>query len=449
VKLFTGIGASVSLLRNLAPARDRRSIEDPTVPLSSAGILQWIGGDRRGSTSAGVNVTERNAHTHASVWRAINLISGVGGSLDLRAYKTGTFSPAQANLLNNPHPEMTGLEFWRLSFTHRATWGNFYAQKIRNGASAVQYLLPIHPSNVRVAGLVKGRATGRMVKLFEVTLEDGTREPMTTDDIFHVPHWANDGLCGISPVAAARLAIGLGIAAEEYSARLFGSGNLSSGVLQTEGRLEEKDAEALKAKWESKVAGLAKAHGTVIIDSGAKYQQLTMPNKDAQFLESRQFQILEIARFFGVPPFLMYETEKSTSWGTGLEQQALGWLNFDLGPQWLAPLEARVSKELTGAGTEARYDMNRLMRGDSSARGNFYRIMREIGALNADEIRAYESLEPLPDGQGKVYLAPQNMQALSGAASKIGEDVGADANKSGRPDSGPGITVKDQPAKGE
>jgi HK97 family phage portal protein len=169
------------------------------------------------------------------------------------------------------------------------------------------------------------------------------------------------------------------------------------------------------------------------MDSGAKFQALTMPNSDAQFLESRVFQTAEIGRFFGVPPFLLGITEKSTSWGTGLEQQAIGWVTYDLHPAWLAPTEQRITKELTPSGRYARYTVDGLLRGDSTARAALWRTMREIGAMNADEVRDRENLPAIPDGSGQGYLQPMNMQAL-GLNKGIGD--GGDTNQEGGGDGG-------------
>jgi HK97 family phage portal protein len=424
----------MTILRRLASGlatEHRANVENPAVPLNSAALFSVFGGDNSQSDS-GVRVTENNAYHNSAVWRAVTLVSGICGYLPIGAFKADTFTKVQNNLIANPHPEMTAPEFWRLTGTHRALWGNHYSQKMFNGAGAVQWLNPLNPADVSVTVIKTGDYAGH--KLFAVKQADGSQEPYTSREIFHVPHWMTDGVVGISPIHAMRNAVGLAMAAEQYGGKLFAGGNLASGILQTEQRLDEKSAERLKGKWEEKMSGVNNAHSTVVLDSGATFTQLSMPNSDSQFLQSRQFQVLEIGRFFGVPPFLLMETERSTSWGTGLEQQALGWLTFDMGPQWLNPLEARLTRELTGSGIEARYDMNKLLRGDSAAMGAWFRIMRELGVFNADEIRAEIGRDPLPDGQGKIYLMPANMQSLNGGDAKISPDSGGDANKDGVPD---------------
>ena len=160
------------------------------------------------------------------------------------------------------------------------------------------------------------------------------------------------------------------------------------------------------------MTGLDQARKVAILDSGAKFQSLTMPNDDAEMLATRQFQVPEIGRFFGVPPFLLSDTERSTSWGTGLEQQSLGWVTYDLHPTWLAPTEQRITKELIPNTTYAKYKVEGLLRGDSGARAAFYTALRGIGVLNADEIRELEDRPPIPGGKGKTYLQPLNFAPL-------------------------------------
>ncbi len=391
---------------------ERRSLENPSIPLTPSALMEWLG--ESGQGDAGVNVTARGSLAMSAVWRATALISGVSAALPLKAYETGTRTTRRSLMLENPHPDMTPLEFWRLSYVHRCLWGNFYAQKVRNRGGQLQWLQPIGPDRVRVAK-VRPSAANPSGKLFDIQMEDGKHDVFTPSDIFHVPGMGYDGLTGCSPIRVASQGIGLGLAAETYGARLFGSGNLMSGILQTEQRLQQSDAEALQKKWQAKVAGLGRSHEVAVIDSGAKFQSLTMPNTDAQFLESRRFQTSEVGRFFGVPPFLMGDTEKSTSWGTGLEQQATGWVKFDLNPQWLAPTEQRITKELTGPGIDAKYTVQGLLRGDSTARSNFYNVMRTVGALSANDIRELEDMPGIgPDGD--TFLQPLNMAPLGAEA---------------------------------
>lgn len=396
---------------------DRRSIENPQIPLTSTALLDWLDGPVNAS---GKRVTEKSALAFSAVWRCTALISGVSSALPLHVYRDGTHDRVSSPLLKNPHPELTALELWRLTYVHKALWGNAYVQKVRDGGGRVRELWPITPDRVRV-DRVKPTDANPSGKVFDVTDDWGVQHVRTPREILHLPGMGYDGVCGVSPVRAAQQAIGLGLAAEEYGARLFGSGNLMSGILQTEQRLTGDQADQLKQRWKAKMSGLDKSHEVAVLDSGASFQQVSMPAKDSQFLESRTFEVEEIGRWFGVPHFLLGLTSKSTSWGTGLEQQAIGWVKFDLHPTWLAPTEQRVTKELLPGTAEARYKIEGLLRGDSAARSQFYNVMRQVGAFSANDIRDLEDLPPIPDGS--VYLQPMNMVPLGTEPDDVDQPV--------------------------
>lgn len=388
-------------------AERRANLENPSVPLTSEALLSVLGGPYFGN-DAGAKVTPQGSMRMGAVFRAVSLISGLGGALTIKVLKEGTKEVAINPLMKAPHPEMTDLEFWRLSYAQRGLWGNFYAQKIRTGRSRqIAWLNPIHASNVTVKK-IPAQPNNPTGKVFDVVDDSGKQMPlMGPDDIFHIPHLSLDGRCGVSPIACAAQAIGLSLGAEKYSANLFGRGNLLSGLLQTDHKLNQVQAEALQQRWRERFSGNDAAHQIAIIDAGAKFQSLTMPSNEAQLLESRDFQVSELARFFGVPPYLMMQTDKTTSWGTGLEQQARGFNQFDLWPQWMAPTERRITKELLDNGQEARYDLDVLLRGDSVARANYYAVLREAGVLSANDIRFMEDMPPVPEGQGgDDYIQP-------------------------------------------
>lgn len=384
-------------------------LENPAVPLSDAGLWSWLLGP---PTDSGVAVSERTAMQFSAVARCVNLISGLGGALPIVVSDSKSKTPVDNPLVEKPHPDMTAAEFWRLTYVARTLWGNFYAQKIRKNRGAVQYLLPIAPERVTVkcGPTSTANPTG---KVFRVSQEHGEPKTYTSHDVFHLPGLGFDGLCGVSPVGMARQAIGLALGAESYSAKLFGSGNLMSGILQTDQKLTEQQAVSLQQRWQEKMSGLQRAHQAAVLDAGLKFQSLTMPNDDSQLLESRRFELTEIGRWFGVPPFLLFDHEKSTTWGSGLEQQALGFVKFDLHPMWLAPTEQRISRELLPDGMRAKYDLTDLLRGDSIARAEFYRVMREVGAYSANDIRANENLPPVEGGDD--YLQPATMGTTANA----------------------------------
>ncbi|MFJ7049040.1 phage portal protein [Streptomyces sp. NPDC101112] len=396
-------------LFGLFEGRTRRGLESPAQPLTSAALAEYLGGVQ---SDAGVPVSETTALRASPVWRAVSLIAGVSSALPLPTYKEGTREKQPFELLRNPHPDLTPVELWRFAYLYRVLWGNTYIQKVRNGAGQIKELWPVSADRVHVERIRPDEANPSG-KLFDVVDDWGVSHVWTPHQMLHIPGLGYDGITGCSPVRLATQGIGLAQAAEKSAARLFGSGNMIGGVLQTEQRLDADQAARLKERWKAKMSGVHNSHEVAVLDSGASFKPVQMPNTDAQFLESRQFQVTEIARMFGVPPFLLMSTEKSTSWGTGLEQQAQGWVTFDLNPTWLTPTEQRITKELLPRELYANYQMGGLLRGDSAARATFYRAMRDVGAYSADDVRALEEMPPLPAGKGgDAYLQPMYMAPL-------------------------------------
>jgi HK97 family phage portal protein len=400
--LVRAVQAVVQSIRN-----DASSIENPTVPLTSTSLLEWLG---PGPTAAGVAVSETSALGMSAVWRAVTLISGVCGGLPLHAYRATDEedvrvrmprTSAAAQLLASPHPDMTPLELWETVYSHLCLWGNAYLRILRNQNNQVVELWPIHPARVRA-----GRASEDGTKVYQV---DGGEEPHTDQTILHIPGFGYDGICGVSPIRFARQGIALGLAAEEYGARLFGSGSLASGILQTEQRLEQTQADGLKARWKARATGLSNAHDVVVLDSGAKFVPLSIPPEDAQFVESRRFQIAEVCRMYGIPPHMMMETDRSTSWGSGIEQQAIGFNVYDL-RRWYQRVEQRLTRLLRPASSYAAYSVEGLLRGDSAQRATWYREMWGLGAFSTNDILRLENRPPVEGGD--VRYRPLNMGEL-------------------------------------
>ncbi|MGW2837314.1 phage portal protein [Streptomyces sp. NPDC001493] len=408
----------------------RATVENPTVPLTSSSLSALLGGGT--PVEAGVAVTETGALHMPAVWRAVSVVANVSASLPLHTYTVGTKDRVAVTLLEDPHPELTRFELWRLVYVHRLLWGNAYLQKVVNGAGVVVQLWPIRPDRVQVdkEQPTAGNPSG---KVFWIQIEDGARVRRTPTEILHLPALGYDGVTGCSPIRAAAQGIGLGIAAERAAGRLYGSGNMISGVLQTEQRLNPDQAAALKAGWKARYGGGQSAHDVAILDSGASFHPVTMPYKDSQFLESRMFQVTEVSRMFGVPPFLLMSTEKSTSWGTGLEQQAQGFVTWDLAPTWLTPTEQRVTKELLPKTIYAKYQLGGLLRGDSAARATFYRAMRDVGAFSANDILGLEDRPPLTGPEGDMRLQPLYMAPLGYDPSvKAPADLPPDVDRAAR-----------------
>ncbi len=379
---------------------------ESTLPLTSTVLVSWLGGQTTGKS--GIRVTQTNALGIPAAYRAVALIATSSATLPLHAYEAAgaarirvTDGPAAA-LLDNPHPDLILGELLELVFVSLLLHGNAYVLVARDRLGGIRELWWIDPSRVEVTRDKDGR------KVYDVDGKYELRDAHLGGSMLHIPGLGYDGTQGASPLKLAREAFGLAIAAEEYGARLFGGGGLATGILTTEQRINDDTAREVKARWKDGGTGLDSAHDIRVIGSGATFTQLSIPPEDAQFIEARRFQISEIARIFGVPPHMLGETEKATSWGTGIEQQNIGFVTYTLRP-WLTRVEQRISR-IMPAGTYARFNVDGLLRGDSQQRAVFYREMWGLGALSTNDILALEEREPVPDGDTR--WRPMNFAPL-------------------------------------
>lgn len=393
---------------------EKRSLEDPNVLLTPAEIQGIFS---QPNVDSGMTVTEKTALKEATVWRCVSILANGAASVPLKAYREGSFDPVTITLLQNPHPDLTPFEFWRLTFVHRILWGNHYSEKVFDGSGRVARLIPIDPTRVTV-----GRRNGQ--KIFEVQRgSDGglQKVTLTSDEVFHLPGMGYDGLKGLSMIEMAAQAIGLSMAAERHGAQFFGRGTSLSGVLQTDKSLNQEQSDAIKARWRAKMTGPGAAHDIAVLDNGAKFEKISMSAADAQFVESRDFQTNEICRWFGVPPHMVGSVDRTTSWGTGIEQQAIGFIQHTLGPDWLVPTEQRVTKDLLrDPKVYARYSVEEMLRGDAASRITYYQGMHSMGAFSANDVLAGERMPPVPGGDTRKQ--PMNMTKLGDPTNGQGND---------------------------
>lgn len=415
-----------------------RSLENPAVPITSQAIIDLLAGPQ---SEAGESITASSAMRVTAVYRSVALLSGTGAGLPLGAFKKDADDnreevTSKSSFLTDPHPEMTPFEFWELALVHLLLWGNFYAWKQYNGAgSAVLYAYPLMPHKVK-----PGRAKdGTKVFQVERTVQnpDGTtttleRVDATTKEVFHIPGLGYDGVAGLSPIEMAMQAVGLSLAAEKLGAKLFKDGTLVSGFLHTDRRLQEDQATALKKRWQQRVAGTGAANQVVVLDSGAQFESLTIPPDDMQFLETRRFEVVEIARLYGIPPFLLMETDRSTSWGSGIEQQNRGMLTYALQP-WLNRIAGRVTKELLPRGVFAEHQTAALLKGDTVQRFTAYGMGIKDGWFKRADARRAENL-PVDDPELEQYVKPGSSSgAVPPPADPNADPNAADPNATGGP----------------
>lgn len=389
----------------------RRSLENPSYPLTSETLAEWLSG---GSSLAGVPVTEGRAMGLTAYLRGISLIAGTNGALPLKVYRNGTRERVtQRTVLDSPNRAQTKFEFWQTIYANALGWGTGYARKVRNGADIVTELWAIHPAMVRVepVDITGANPEG---KLFIIRDRKGIEHRLTAWDVFHLPYLSLDGVTGLPPLRAARTALGVAIAAEDTAARFYGKGTRLGGILQAKKKLNPESAKRLKEQWRAKNAGPENAGDIAVLDDEVEFKATALPPQDAELLASRKFSVSEVARLFGIPPHMLGDVEKSTSWGSGIEQQTIGFVVYTLRP-WLTLVEQRVTQELlpggwTSGSWYAEYALEGLLRGDSKARAEFYRALISTGVMTPAMAQGLENIEPDPDLD--FYMVPSNMTMI-------------------------------------
>lgn len=374
------------------------SPENPSTTLSNP--ASWLVDLFGGTTDAGVQVSEQGSMRTSAVYGCVMLIAKTIGSLPLKVYrrKANGDSVEVPDTLpyyllhDEPNPAMTSCAWREFLTANVLLGGNAYAAIGRNHANQVIDLFPI-PSHAVTPERVDGR------NRYHVRLGDGTTEIIEQSDMIHVPGLGFDGVKGLSVItAAARQAVGLALATEQHGSKLFSNG-ARLGVVLKHPKTLSKDAQTrLKAQFDQQHGGLSNAFKSMVLEEGLDVTNISMTSEDAQFLETRRFQVEDIARFFGVPPHMIGHTDKQTSWGTGVEQNTLGFLIFTLLP-WLTRFEQEFNRKLFPRSPfYAQFKVQGLMRGDSAARSAYYASGHQNSWLTTNEIRRAEDLEPVPGG---------------------------------------------------
>lgn len=373
-------------------------------------LVDWFAGS--GKVASGVTVNENTALNATAVFSAVDILSRTLASLPLPVYRRlqgggkerATDHPLYAVLHDLSNREMTSFELRQALMGHLALWGNAFAEIERDNAGRVIGLWPLRPDRMTVMRDEQG-----LLYVYRI-IKTGQEVALRQRNVMHLRGLSSDGVIGYSPIRLAREAIGLALATEEYGARFFGNGSRPGGVLQHPGKLSEEAAKRLKKSWEEMHQGLTQAHRVAILEEGMTWQQVGIPPEDAQFLETRKFQVTEIARIFHVPPHMLADLERSTF--SNIEHQGIEFVVHTMRP-WLVCWEQAIKRDLFLPNERqtyfAEFLVDGLLRGDIKSRYEAYAIGRQNGWLSADDIRELENMNPLPDGQGKVYLVPLNM----------------------------------------
>lgn len=387
-----------------------------------------------GRTTSGKPVNERTAMQTTAVYACVRILAEAVASLPLHVYeyqddggkKLVHDHPLYYLLHDEPNPEMTSFVFRETLMSHLLIWGNAYAQIIRDGAGRVLGLYPLLPDKMEVQRDDKGN-------IYYVYSRNSDENPMfqeygniklKSEDVLHIPGLGFDGLIGYSPIAMAKNAVGMTLACEEYGASFFANGANPGGVLEHPGVL--KDPSKVRESWNSVYRGVSNAHKIAVLEEGMKYQQIGIPPEEAQFLETRKFQINEIARLYRIPPHMVGDLDKSSF--SNIEQQSLEFVKYTLDP-WVIRWEQSLQRSLLLPGEKGKYfiklNVDGLLRGDYQSRMNGYAVGRQNGWFSANDIREMENMNPIPDEEGgNLYLINGAMTKLADAGAFAKTDTG-------------------------
>lgn len=385
-----------------------------------------------GGTTSGKPVNEHTAMQMTAVYSCVRILAEAVAGLPLHLYKytdsggkeKALSHPLYFLLHDEPNPEMSSFVFRETLMTHLLLWGNAYAQIIRNGKGEVIALYPLMPNRMSVDRDSSGALYYTYTKYSdEAPTMKGMTVTLRPSDVFHIPGLGFDGLVGYSPIAMAKNAIGMAIACEEYGAKFFANGAAPGGVLEHPGTI--KDPQKVRDSWNAAYQGSSNSHRVAVLEEGMKYQPIGISPEQAQFLETRKFQINEIARIFRVPPHMVGDLEKSSF--SNIEQQSLEFVKYTLDP-WVIRWEQAISRSLLRPDEKklyfAKFNVDGLLRGDYVSRMNGYATARQNGWMSANDIRELENLDRIPpELGGDLYLINGNMTKLA--------DAGIFANKEG------------------
>lgn len=383
-----------------------------------------------GGTTSGKTVNERTAMQTTAVYACVRILSEAVAGLPLHIYRYRSdggkeripLHPLYHLLHDEPNPEMTSFVFRETLMSHLLLWGNAYAQVVRNGRGQAVALYPLLPSKMDVSRA----ANGELLYTYYRDADETGLNPkggyitLRRDEVFHIPGLGFDGLIGYSPIAMAKNAIGMSLATEEYGASFFANGANPGGVLEHPGVI--KDIGRVKESWNSAYQGNGNAHKIAVLEEGMKFQAIGIPPEQAQFLETRKFQINEIARIYRVPPHMVGDLEKSSF--SNIEQQSLEFVKYTLDP-WVVRWEQSLQQSLLLPSEKPslfiRFNLDGLLRGDYQSRMNGYAVGRQNGWMSANDIRELEDMNRIPAVEGgDLYLVNGNMTKLADAGAFAG-----------------------------
>ena len=358
---------------------------------------------------SGATVNTITAMQSSAVWACIRVLSSQLASYPLVVYKRlekgkerAPQAPLYRLLHNEPNPIQTSYVFRSTAMTHLCLYGDSYAEIQYKGNEPVA-LWQIPPWKVKV-----DISPNKIGLRYEISLPDGTTKKLADWQVLHFKGLSTNGFTGLAPIIHAREAIGLSLAAEEFGATYFGEGTNVAGVIEHPAELSDEAYKRLSQSLKEKYAGLGKAHRLMLLEEGMKFDKLTIPPDQSQFLETRQFQVLEICRIFGVPPHMVADLDRATF--SNIEEQAISFVTHTMQP-WIVNFEQELNRKLfSDSPYFVEFLLEGALRGKTIERYQSYQIARNWGWMSANDVRDLENMNPLPDEQGDMYLVPMNMQ---------------------------------------
>ena len=384
-------------------------------------------------SATGVNVTPTTAMSCVAYFAGVRLISETVGQLPLIEYrrlqprgKERATNRVLYNLLHNaPNPEMDAISFKEALQGHAITWGNAFAEIQWHPDGYPEALWPLRPDKMKV-----GRDEKTKEIIYSYRLPDGTEVVLPAYRVLHIPGFGFDGLIGYDTIYLAREAIGMALAMEEYGARFFGNGANPGGVLEHPNKLSAPAQENLRKSWNEMHQGLSNQHRIAILEEGLTYKATGIPPENAQFLESRKFQLNEIARLLHIPPHMLADLDRATF--SNIEHQGIEFVKYTMNP-WLIRWEQTCNRKLLLPFERQifffEFLVDALLRGDSASRAQFYKEMFYLGALSPNDIREKENLNPIPDEGADKYYVQQNMTPMELAGKAASPAAPAPDNK--------------------
>lgn len=374
------------------------------------------------ATGAILEMDKEKAMQLSTVFACVRLISETVGTLPCVVYRRESDQGKQADpdyplyflLHDSPNADFTAVEYFERLGADLCLWGNHFSEIIRGVMGNIVALVGLDPSLVSV-----GRTTSGAIKYMYADPYQGGRE-IPEENMFHVRGFGktNDDVLGLSPISCARVSLDIAASSDAVAANTYKNGLRPSIAIQTERVLTPAQRDEERAWLQKMAGGLKNAGGAIVLEGGYQVKQFSMNPADAQMLENRSFNVEDICRWFRVPPFMVGHTEKSTSWGSGLEQQGQGFATYTLRP-YLSRIESAIHKKLIPLKDRrlylAEFNLDGLLRADSEGRAKHYSTALQNGWMNRDDVRAKENMGKIPGGD--VYTVQSNLLPLD----KIGD----------------------------